>query len=71
MSHETARQRHARQKRNPLRLAQIAPVHTVEPVRCARENCQHARLMHDKPVLAREQRGCLSYGCGCTEYVEA
>lgn len=71
MSHETARQRHARQKRNPLRSAQIAPVHTVEPVRCAREGCGHVRLMHDVSAFQISLPRCLAYGCGCTEYVEA
>lgn len=66
--HETARQRYARQKRNPLRKAQIAPLKVVEPVRCA---CGHARLMHDEPVLPRTPQGCLAYGCTCTSYREA
>lgn len=61
MSHETARQRYRRHKRDPLRGAQIAPSHPVEPVRC---RCSHARLMHD------EEGKCLNRVCGCAQYRE-
>lgn len=71
MTHETAQQRYRRLKADKLRRAQIAPVHTVEPVRCARDGCQHARLMHDVSAFQISVPRCLAYGCGCTEYVEA
>jgi hypothetical protein len=64
MSHETPQQRYRRLRRDPLRGAQIAPLHTVQPVRCV---CGHAELMHRRETDDR----CLSYGCDCTEYREA
>lgn len=64
MSHETARQRAARHKRDPYRAAQIAPVHVVPPVRC---ECGHARLMHNMTLDLR----CLNFICDCVLYTEA
>lgn len=60
--HETARQRAARHKRNPLRGAQIAPSHPMPPVRC---ECLDLRLQH----LGGGTGACLR--CDCTEYREA
>jgi len=67
MAHWTAQQRYRKAKRDPYRAAQIAPSHPMPAVKCT---CGHARLMHDEPALARQSRGCLSYGCDCTEYAE-
>lgn len=66
MSHETARQRAARLKRDPYRGAQIAP-RVIAPTRCA--TCGHADLMHERHISVGGE--CLSYGCECTAYQEA
>lgn len=73
MAHESAQQRYRRQKRDPFRAAQIAPKQHVEPVRC---RCSHARLLHQHAHTAVgescvNEGCCLSFGCECTEYVEA
>jgi hypothetical protein len=62
VTHLTARQRKAR--RSPLDAAQIAPVHAVAPVMCARESCRDPRLIH------RDGGPCLTVGCSCESYVE-
>ncbi len=67
MTHETARQRAARHKRDPYRAAQIAPKQPLVSVRCA---CGHARLMHDVTDFQVTVPRCLNRVCGCTEYVE-
>lgn len=69
MPRETPQQRYRRLKRDPLRGAVLAPKQTVEPVRCAREGCAHARLMHG--FSAQLGTECLSYGCSCEKYREA
>lgn len=60
--HQTAQQR-ARRK-SKLDGAQIAPLHTQPSNTCAREHCQHVRLIHGY------DGACLTAGCGCGEWVE-
>jgi hypothetical protein len=47
--------------KDPLKRAQIAPVHRIEPVVC---KCSHARLLHG------EDGKCLNRVCGCATYRE-
>lgn len=63
MSHQTAQQRARARKAGPLRgkPAQLAPAHTVQPVRC---RCSHLRLMH------RDGRKCLTVGCECLAFTD-
>lgn len=65
MSARAAKVRQAR-KANPLLRPdlQIAPLHVVAPVRCAREGCADPRLIH------REDGRCLRVGCDCQAYEE-
>lgn len=62
--HRTAQQR--QRARSPLARkvdrGQLAPAVTVPPVLC--DGCTHPRLIH------RDNRKCLTAGCGCVEYTE-
>lgn len=68
MAHETAQQRARRQKRDPLRAAQIAPSHPVASVVCV---CGDRRLLHRLFGTNVTDSACTAQGCDCTEYREA